>query len=152
MLCTRLLATMNNVSNMGRLKSTCHVATCLNGEPPWKSDIGPLWVVCHGNDSTHGHQVGAVGQRMGPACCTGGHVADMRLHVPVATAAGQILWSNILILSNARVWGNRRQAVCFEDKSQSENGFRLRMDYPKKLLSWIFEILRIKWIPKVSET
>ena len=33
-----------------------------------------------------------------------------------AMAAGQILSSNMLILSNARVWGNRRQAVSFEDR------------------------------------
>ena len=82
MLCTRALATTWHVSYMGRFKSTCHVATCLKGEPPGKSDIGTLWVVWHGNDFTHGHQIGAADEHMSPACRTRGHVAHVLLHVP----------------------------------------------------------------------
>ena len=61
---------------------TCHVATCLNGEPLGKSDIVTLRVVWHGNDSTQGHQIGAAGQHMCPACRTGDHIAHVLLQVP----------------------------------------------------------------------
>ena len=82
MLCTRVLATTWHVSYMRRFKSTCHVVTWLNGEPPGKSDIGPLWVVWHGNDFIHGHQIGAADEHMSPACSTGDDVAHVLLHVP----------------------------------------------------------------------
>ena len=51
---------------MGQFNNTCHVVTCLKGEPLGKSDIGQLWAVWHGNDSTHGHQVGAADEHMSP--------------------------------------------------------------------------------------
>ena len=82
MLCTGVLAITWHVSYMGRFKSTCHVVTCLQGEPPGKSDIGPLWVVWHGNHFTHGHQVGAANEHMSQACRTGGRMAHVLLHVP----------------------------------------------------------------------
>ena len=99
----------------GRLTMTCHVATCLNGEPLGKSDIVTLRVVWHGNDSTQGHQIGAAGQHMSPACRIGEWWPHGARAIARATAAGQFVWSNILILMNARVLGNRREAVSFDD-------------------------------------
>ena len=58
-----------------------NVVTCLNGEPPGKSDIGLVRVEWRENDSTQEQQIGAAGQHLSPACRAVDHVAHVLLHV-----------------------------------------------------------------------
>ena len=81
MVCTRCLATTWHSPTLGQMKRTCHVATCLSGEPPWKWYVGALGAVWHKNGTRQEHQMSAVGKWMSQASWTRGHVAHVLLHV-----------------------------------------------------------------------
>ena len=105
-----------------------------------------VWIAC--SSLYHGHQVGAAGQHMSPACCTGDHVARWRTCYRTCRGSRSIVVVQYPLLSNAfGVIDVRLSVLMIEPNKNGYRLHRLQLTVLKTAFSyfWNFEIFPQKF-------